>query len=73
MIEPVYQQEAYAGNPLHLGFIDAMGNTLTQMAQGDYAFRFIKNSDGSYRIRNEEKGWYLGASTRLTATGSRPP
>lgn len=34
MIEPVYQQEAYAGNPLHLGFIDAMATPSPRWPKG---------------------------------------
>lgn len=71
VIESVYQQDAHMSNPLHLGFIEASGNTLLQMSHGDYIFRFYKNDDGSFRIWNQERGWYLGVKDGDTEANAK--
>ena len=73
VLDAVYDQDQYP-SPLHLGFAfedNLNHDVLRQRIGGHYLFEFIPNGDGSFRIRNDELGWYLSLMDGSTETYAR--
>ena len=70
VLDAVYDQDMYQ-SPLHLGFAfeeHLSKDILLQRIGGYYLFEFIPNGDGSFRIRNDETGYYLTVQDGSTET-----